>query len=74
MFDIVASAVFCGRCQNVGRHESCDGFFGGRSESAPWMLRCEVEGLDSSERLHFGNLSLRMILRGQCSISCDLGS
>ena len=45
-----------------------------RRESAPWMLCFEVEGLDSWEGLHFWNLSLRISLRGQCSISYDLGS
>ena len=45
-----------------------------RRESAPWMLCFEVEGLDSWEGLHFWNLNLRISLRGQCSISYDLGS
>ena len=45
-----------------------------RRESAPWMLCFEVEGLDSWEGLHFRNLNLRVSLRGQCSISYDLGS
>ena len=45
-----------------------------RRESAPWMLCFEVEGLDSWEGLHFRNLNLKVSLRGQCSISYDLGS
>ena len=47
---------------------------GRRRESAPWMLCFEVEGLDSWEGLYFWNLNLRSSLRGQCSISYDLGS
>ena len=43
-------------------------------ESAPWILYFEVKGLNSWEGLHFWNLSLGMLLRGQCSISYDLGS
>ena len=45
-----------------------------RRESAPWMLCFEVERLDSWEGLHFWSFNLRISLRGQCSISYDLGS
>ena len=45
---IVAGAIFCGRCQNVGRRHSKDCVLRDRRrESAPWMLCFEVEGLDS---------------------------
>ena len=45
---------------------------GRRREFAPWILCFEVEGLNSWEALHFWNLSLRMILRGQCSFLYDI--
>ena len=47
---------------------------GRRREFAPWVLYFEVKGLNSWEGSHFWNLSLGMLLRGQCSISYDLGS
>ena len=59
----------------AGVCHSKDCVLGGRCrESVPWILYFEVKGLNSWEGLHLCNLSLRMRLRGQCSISYDLGS
>ena len=44
------------------------------SAATPCILFFVVGGLNSWEGLRFWNLSLRMLLRGQCSISYDLDS
>ena len=75
---IVAGAMFCGRCQNVGKRVAFEGL------RFTWQAQ-GIHAMDAmfwsrrarflrSCQLRFWNVNLRVLLRGQCSISYDLGS
>ena len=60
---------------NVGRRVSFEGLrLAWQAQNPHHGSYLLTSGLKLWEGLHFWNLSLRMLLCGQCSISYDLGS